>query len=285
MALVADACYGQPRYVEVGQSERLPYGLFSVVDFSAGDGPYWQQGVEYEPYKCGPAGVYACPTCVQNNAGTAPAKTYETGIPLVQSFPFTVYGSFKCSPVGNWDRAVERAQAHLETGEERAVELEIARNNVHTGLGLTAAGATNITPTPGTPVTVQQGIALLESYIGANSNGSGVILGNRRDVTLANSAGQLIIPSDSRLHTILGTPVAALSGFDGKTGPNNVAAAAGNAWLFATGKIHAHRSEVFTPADRSESLKTATNDLEVLAERTYEISWECFTAGVLVTSV
>lgn len=284
MALVTGACYGQPRYVVAEQVEPLQYGLFSISRFPEVGDPHWQQGVEWEPAVCGPASIYACPTCDQNNNGTAPLKTYEDGPGSDFAAPFTIYGSFICSPVGNWDRAEMRARQLLENGGERAVELAIANGASHASKALQDASSVDITPTPGTPVTVAQGLALLEAYIGTHGAGQGAIIANRREVLLANEHGKLLNAEGGELRTYLGTPVAAVAGWDGLTGPNNTAAGSGEAWLFALGsRPRIYRSEVFmTPPNRENGLNTSNNNLAILAEQTYVVGWDCFTAGVLV---
>lgn len=281
-------CYGGAIVVEApAVPQPVKFGLFSVSEFVTGGAPHWQQGVIWEPYACGPATAYACPTCGENVSGTAPVKTYTSGVGEVQIAPFTVYGSFSCSPIGHWEDAEKRALQNLLSGEERAVEAQIADGSLHSSMNLQAPEAVNITPTPGTPVSIPQGIALLESYGALNGNGEFVIMMNRRDALLANATGTLVKPADSgtMLRTILNTPVAALSGFNGRTGPNGVAALAGMSWLFATGKPYIYRTEPFITSERGASLDTSRNDLQILAERTYAVGWDCFTIGVLVESV
>lgn len=287
MALNANACYGQPRPVPALDGAPLKYGIFSVANLEEAGTGHWQQGNEWEPQLCGPASLYRCPTCAQNNTGTSPAKEYtDEGVPLEEALPFTVYASFACTPIGNWDRAEDRARAFLLSGEERAVEAMIS-DGVHAGSrALTNASSVDITPVAGTPVTVAQGLAILEQYIGANGKGEGVIIGTRRDVTLANANGKLIYSEESGLYTLLGTPVAAVSGITGATGPNNEAAGTGEAWMFALGsRPRILRSEVFMTSSREQSLDTGFNNLNILAERTYAVGWDCFTVGVLVTSI
>lgn len=287
MALNANACYGQPKLVPALDGAPLKYGIFSVADLSDAGSGHWQQGIEWEPQLCGPGSLYRCPTCVQNDGDTASAKVYtDDGVPLEEAMPFTVYASFACTPIGNWDRAEDRARAFLLSGEERAVEAMVSDGVHAASRSLTNAGSINITPTPGTPVTVAQGVALLEQYIGANGKGEGVIIGTRRDVTLANANGKLISVEGDTLYTLLGTPVAAVSGIAGTVGPNNVAAGAGQAWLFGLGsRPRILRSEVFMTSSREQSLDVKFNNLNVLAERTYAVGWDCFTVGVLVTSI
>lgn len=288
MALATNACLGQPAYVAAQDVAPLPYGLFSVSDVRDADHGHWEQGTEWEPAPCGPAKIWGCPTCAQNNALSAPNKVPTLGVALRQAFPYVVYGSFQCSPIGNWDRGFDRARQMLDNGAERAVEGEFALATVSHSASLTDAAAINITPTPGTPVTVAQGVALLEQYIGANAPGQGVILATRREATLAIS-NHLIHPNDAHtmLQTRLDTPVAALGGFDGRTGPNGVAAIAGQAWMFALGsKPLVYRSPVsMNPDTREQALRTTNNNLIVLAEQTYSVGFDCFAVGVLVSPV
>lgn len=286
MALAAGACLGQPAYIAAQDITPLRYGLFSVSDLSELDHGHWEQGVEWEPQPCGAASVWGCPTCAQNNAGNAPAKVPTAGVALRQGFPFVVYGSFQCSPFGNWDRGFDRARQMLVNGEERAVEIEFASGAHTTSPSLVSASAINITP--GAVVqTVTQGLAVLEAYIGANAPGQGVILGNRREITLA-AANHLIEPNDAhtQLVTKLDTPVAALGGWNAQTGPNGVAAGAGQAWLYGLGSApRILRSPIYdNPPDREHALRTTTNQFTVLSERNYVVGFDCFAVGVLVAN-
>lgn len=288
MALASNACLGQPLYVPAEDVRPLPYGLFSVSDVRDAEHGHWEQGTEWEPAPCGPAKVWGCPTCAQNNALSAPNKTLTNGVALRQAFPYVVYGSFDCSPFGNWDRGFDRARAMLDNGAERAVENEFALATVSHSASLTDAAAINITPTAGTPVTVRQGVALLEQYIGANAPGEGVIIGARRDVTLA-IADHLVLPNDahSGLFTRLDTPVAAVGGFDGRTGPTGIAATGATSWLFALGsRPIVYRSPVtMNPTTREQALRTGNNNFRVLAEQTYSVGFDCFAVGVLISSI
>lgn len=281
-------CYGGALLVEAPVvPQPVKFGLFSVSEFVTAGTPHWQQGVMWEPYACGPAASYACPSCGENRDDLGLAKTYTYGVGETQIAPFTVYGSFSCSPIGHWDDAEKRALQNLISGEERAVEAQIASGSMHSSMNLQMPEAVDITPTPGTPVSIPQGLALLEAYGALNGNGEFVIMMNRRESLLANANGTLVKPaeSDAYLRTVLNTKVAALSGFNGRTGPNAVAAGAGQAWLFATGKPYIYRTEPFITSQREQSLNTDNNNLRILAERTYAVGWDCFTAGVLVTSI
>lgn len=277
------------RYVAAPVPSSLPFGLFSVATMVPSDqDPHWQAGVQWESVACGPSGIYSDCSC--NFPATT--KTYVAGTPLVVATPFTVYGSFSCSPIGRQDDAFDRARAHLYAGEERAVELAIATQTTHTSQALNSTTTVDITPVIAavhTPVTVSQGVAMLESYIGAHASGQGVILANRREVTLMGRDHVLLDPkpSDSVLYTKLLTPIGAMGGFDGKTGPSATAAAVGNAWLFALGgRPIVRRSDVLMVTGQLEdSLNRSNNNLNILAERTYVVGWDCFTAAIEVVSI
>lgn len=284
MALVSTCLNVQPRYVEASAPIRLPFGLFSVADVQESADPNFSRAIEWQPLACGPASIYPCPSCAAND-GTAPdtQKTYNQGIPLSQAFPFTVYGSFWCSPVGSWDDAERRAREALLSGRERAVEGEFLAGTGHTGS--LASTATNITPTPGTPLTRAEGIALLEQWIGANSTGLGTILGARRDVLLAATDHAVVHPTvgQDTLYTALNTPIAALGGYNGLTGP--AATGTGNAWLYAVGsQIRVRRGGIFGTS-REQSLNITNNNLQILAEQTYTVAYDCGAAAVLIQSV
>jgi hypothetical protein len=276
------------KYVAAPPVQPHRFGLFSTALFVPDSDPHWQLGVQWEGVACEAADAYGHCNCILSGESAPDPKTYREGTPLTVATPFTVYGSFKCSPIGRWDDAYKRAEDHLLAGEERAVEAEIALGAIHTSAFLTDANSVDITPTPGTPVSVTQGVALLEEYLGANHHSTGVIVGNRRDILLAVAADAVCCPknTDTALYSGLGTPVAALAGFDGRTGPNADPAGTNEAWLFGMGRPIIRRSEVFfTPPNRNQALSQRTNDFEVLAERTYAVGWECVTAAVLITSV
>jgi hypothetical protein len=198
MSFVSGTCLGQPIYVEAQDVIPHPFGLFSVAVPADSSDPHWQMGVEFEPYPGTAAALpYACPTCSQTASNTAPAKTYTAGVASdsLAAAPVTVYSSFACSPIGNWDRATDRALRALQNGAERAVEAELAAGTHSVSRSLTSAATVDVTPVPGTPVTSTQGLALLEAYVRANSPSQGVILGNARDVVLSDTNNSLITVS------------------------------------------------------------------------------------------
>lgn len=278
-------------FVGPGTTVKLPFGIESVAsEILDGDGK-WETGIEYQPPVCGPASVYRS-DCFgfdldESGADLAPLepKDFTEGVPTEFSKAFAVYSGITCTPVGNfWATAEARGREFLLNGRERALENEMALGTAHAGPFLTDATTVDVTPTPGTPVTIAQGIALLEQWVGANSAGQGVLLGARREVLLASSERAVKSPDvgQKTLYTKLNTPVAALSGFDFLTGPAAAAAGAGQAWLFALGSApRIWRGEIFGPP-RGESLDRAYNDLFILHEQVFTYAWNCGQAAVLV---
>lgn len=272
---------------------RQPFGLWSVAEVIRPGDPHFELGIEFEPETCGIPEVYGsqCPPDDESPA-ESPAtgeKDFNRGVPLYRSDPFTVYATALCTPVGGfYERADARAREWLLNGRERAVEREMALGTVHLGQTLTSADTNDITPTPGTPVTVTQGIALLEEWISANGSGQGVILGSRRDVLIGASDHAVVhpAPGQQNLYTGLNTPVAALGGFDGRTGPTGAApAGADEAWLYATGSgIQVREGETLT-FPRNEVVDIGQNNMYAMAEQTFVVSWACGTAAILVSSV
>lgn len=280
-------------FVGPGTTVKLPFGIESVAsEILDGDGK-WETGIEYQPPVCGPASVYRS-DCFgfdpdESGADLAPLepKDFTEGVPTEFSKSFAIYSGIQCSPIGNfWATAEARGREYLLNGRERALENEMALGTAHAGPFLTDATTTDVTPTPGTPVSLAAGFALLEQWIGANSAGQGVILGSRGEISFAASYAARAVAQpevgQKTLYSRLNTPVAALSGFNFLTGPAGAAAGAGEEWLFALGSApRIWRGEIFGPP-RGESLERGYNDLFILHEQVFTYAWNCGAAAVLV---
>lgn len=273
-------------HVPTPSSARHRYGLFSVSTFIEETNVHFQAGVEWEPFDCGPAAGIGN-DCVEDTVATTPDKTYTQGVELLQFDPFTVYGNYLCSATGrSLDEAKERARQNLILGEERGVEL--ALYDGVTGVSnlsphLTSSDTVDITPTPGTAVTLEVGVALLEDYAYDNSPFVPVLWFPRNTASVAASR-QILEPYFSR--RVLATELnswAAATTIDGQTGPAGTAAGAGESWIFVTGRPYMRRSEIFSvPPDPRKGFDKGTNDLALLAERTYVVGWQCLQAAVLI---
>jgi hypothetical protein len=263
-----------PLYVEPPAVVPAGFGLAAVAGMPPTGDAHWQNGIQYQPLDCDPAGAWGDPC-----AADQPDKSVPYGVGLVTATPFTVYAGWNCKAVGYTEAEIlQRAQANLLLGEWRAVE-----DTVWTGaLGNTPALATADADNLGTAADPVDALALLEDYLGQTFGGQGVIHMSRYLATHLITNGT-ITPQGDRLMTGLGTLVAAGGGYTANTGPDGTDAAAGSYWMYATGPVSIRRSEVFVNPDTvGAALNRTTNDVLVLAERTYVVDWACAHGAVLV---
>lgn len=263
---------GQPRVA-------LPYGLFSVLTPRTSADAHWQNGVQWETLSCDPAGGIGDPNCETPSETTGLPKEFIANGDLGEASPFTVYGTYACSPVGHTvDYAQERATEHLLAREEARVEQALWTGDLDNG-GF-APGATSVGV--GT-LSVTQGIAALEAWIATTYGSLGVIHLTREAALIAVAQGS-VIAKGSTLYTGLGTPVVAGAGYDGSD-PDGEDPEAGTSNVYATPALLGYRSDVFAGAEPvAAGFDRLLNDLYAVAERTYVIGYDpCGTATAVVT--
>jgi hypothetical protein len=74
--------------------------------------------------------------------------------------------------------------------------------------------------------------------------------------------------------------VAAGAGYPG-TSPAGAAPATGESWIYATGAVTMRRGDIKT-FTLSESINRGNNTIEMIAERTYVLGWDCCHFAILV---
>ena len=252
--------------VDAPARQALPYGLFSVVSFNASTDSHWEiSGIEFESIGCSSAKT------LDTDCDTADSLTFNSAMALVEQDSFAVYGEYECSPIGNpLSKATDVATARLLAGEEKAVESALWGNG---SLGLTQDLPTGSVAASGLTSLSAVGAKLgsLESFNAANYGSTGVIHMPRHLALWLLGEG-LLTATGTRLFTALGTPVVAGSGY----GTINKDRA------YVTPAIVAYRSAVSTSTQRvGDNLKTATNDLYGVAERTYSIGWDSCPVGYI----
>lgn len=274
---IAPAAYVAPPGVEPTR-----FGLLSVAQTVDVQDLRWELGVEWEALACERAGVASivCDTFDEYAAPGYPLETRAGGSELVEVTPFIVVGSYTCKAASrDLDEAEERARIHLAAGEERAIEYAVATGAA--GNLPSFAGATDLTPTPGTAVGLADGLGLLENHLAQNHHSVGAIHAPRL-LAPALGTGQLAWRQGQRLETLIGTFVAAGGGYDAaNVGPDGEAPTAGTAWLYATGRPQLRRGQVFVN-DEQSAFDKGSNDVTFYAQRTYALGWDCVTAAVLV---
>lgn len=241
------------------------YGLLSVAQVVTGDGgpDHWQyNGFEWQTDACVDGLVWA-PACPP--PGTV--KEVDEGVDLVESGdPFTIYAGVNCGSVGLGD-AEARARRRLAAVEQRVAERHIWQTQI-------TVGATDLTP--GGAVPLIRGIALLEQALAEGYAGTGVIHAPRWVAGYAAHADQLR-HDGPLLRTHLDTPYAFGLGYD----PDGTVGQPVR--LYATGVPVIYRTDVFVPAALDEALDRITNQVFLIAERTYVAAFDCGHWSVEVT--
>lgn len=269
-------------YIEPPEIDPRPFGLFGAARPLPGIDPHWRYGgVEYEALGCYQAGFY--PVGINAAGGAGGTKTLPNGAGTTKAIPFAVYAGISCGSVGYTDeQSAARALRVLELAGQWAAE-----DALWTGAGGNApalnAASTTIPTGGGTASSLTNALRILENWIGDAYNGRGFIHGKRGVGVLAGAkrlshrdpmnADSLLTPVGSRW--IFG------AGYNG-TGPNAVAPAANQTWIYATGQVSITRDAPSTPATRSAILDKATNVVNLIAEQEYLVTYDCAVAAALV---
>jgi hypothetical protein len=267
-------------------SEIATGGLFGAASniYQGADlpgGNRWECGIEYEQETCGDvAGWHSvCPP----EAPTPKPATLQ--FPLTEGIPFTAVLGVQCPLVGytldEFERRVHNAHA---ANVARAVE-EIfwTGSEDNNSLAGTAANPSDCEVLSATPLSVVGGISALEGFLASSYGGVGVVHAPATVAAYAAQAYQIERSGNQRL-TPLGHRWAFGGGYMINTGPDGVPAAAGTAWLYATGAVNIWRSEVWiNPSDLQYAFNTRTNDTLVYAEQNYVVTSECVCAAVPVS--
>lgn len=239
-----------PALVPAPARTPLPFGLFSVVPFRDGSTDRWQGGgVEFESLECGGPRDVVRDDCDPDNQIE---HLYAGGLAPGEASPFTVVGSYKCSPIGNTLAHAEGiARQRLALTEEASVERAVID-------ALIADNPTLVNPS----VTSRGAIARLEENLSGSYGSQGVLHMTRGTAQLALSQ-KSIERNGQRLSTLLGTPVIAGSGYFG---------ALEFGQIIATPAMFGYRSEVYVAGDApGQLLDRGKNELHALAMRDYLI--------------
>lgn len=279
------------------QCIRSRFGLLSVAEIEDVDDGHWEtsEGFHHEELSCEDIETRAT-RCAP---GDFPAKnTEDAGLHFPEGDAFTLIAPFKCSTAGltlreAWDYAEER----LVRAEDRSLESVFWHgrdglgNRIRGGLGSALAvpdddsdateEVTDLTPAAGA-VSITDGLALLEQWAGVHMACQPVIHAARGIATYL--AERKLIGPEGNVMTALGSGTrVAIGGGYGTSGPDNVAAAQGEAWMWVTGSIKVRRAPTFfTPnkGDNAAAIDKKVNDMTVFAERNYGLLRSCGAAAI-----
>lgn len=252
---------------------------------------HWRMGIRWEPICPESNGTYdPCTAVVDEDeeatpAPAPPAKAATTAWQTRAATTFTAYSSIHCSPVGQWDQLSEVNQQALIRSEAQFVETAFwtgsvagqpvvfphlaADSEVTDGGDLLQPAATEVTTTP---QEIAVGLGMLEDAMRDCYPGVATIHMPIRLAALA-AADDLIEVRSGRMFTKIGSKVV-IGDYPG-TGPDGAAPDEGTTWMYATGEVFFARERTPTRFNLVESFDRDVNTLEVIAERTYVIGWDC----------
>lgn len=251
------------------------YGLFNAAITPSEWQPHWGDGgIVFEDEFCVLPRGYDV-NCTDSLA----AKTFDpqTSIP---GTPFVVYAGLVCGSVGHTEAEFQaKVLNRLKAGEQGTVEQIFSRglNGQSRPLANATPNATLIVPS-GTSVADQVGA--LEEALYSTYGLRGVLhvpfqYGERM------FANHPLIKDGSVWRTGLGTAVS-IGNYDGYT-PAGVAPAAGHTTIYITGQTFVWRNPNVFVSDLAGSLNRTTNQVTMLAEREYIVTYECGAWAVDVT--
>lgn len=262
---------GTPFYIEAPAVAPAAGGLYAVANVMEGDPHVGASGFQYLSENCGTASSLDDPACI--TAEDRATKTFGETVVVESTDPFAVYKGVQCVSLNGDDSGW--AQRGLELTEHIAVEQRVMEELL--------AGATDLTPTPGTAVPVRLGVAILEGAAAATYGGVPTLHMARSAATIGLAEEVLYHTLDHTILTKQGALVANGGGYEINLGPTGTTAPAGQAWLYATGAVTVVRGPVVT--NRVLAASEGVNLQQALAERLIAVSTECFKYAVLVELV
>ncbi|MFF7143464.1 cupin [Streptomyces nodosus] len=276
---------GLRKYVEAIPGRPLPHGILTNTSTDVRDvtDEHELLGTEWLGLGCCPVNVWRDPCTDESlgdeSPGQPPKKEFCRPI-AEHADPITVYSGAECSTMG-WTYAEARAhaEASLELGEQEAVEAGFWTNKL-------AMTAQDLTPAEG-PVNIAQGVAALEGCLAEQYGGVGTLhvpAGAAALLGCCNLAHR--DPADGSLSTLAGNCIIIGAGYSAmNTGPGNLPADPGTAWLYVTGPVVVRRGPTVTIPDRpGASVNIRTNDLRVLVERSYVVATTCVVCAIQIST-
>jgi hypothetical protein len=280
--------------------------LLSVTRFVTASSPHWQNGITWESHclEVGMGGTTYDECVAVTGVGDVPEPSVKTdNVDSIHrgATPFTPYVRFDCSPVGVVDaeRIATDALAQSESWQvERAFWTGLVDGKTlafpHLAADAEVVDAQTILLQSAASVAatgafdVATGLGLLEAALADCYNGVGVVHAPVKALPTLDAWGlvdrvgrdQVNGQLGRQLRTVNGNLVAAGAGYPG-TSPAGVAPTADQAWLYATGAVFGYRSTV-TFTRLRDSIDRETNTIEMIAERTYVLGWDCCHVAVLV---
>jgi len=248
-----------PVVVSAPEPRRLRSGLLAasgIVDLP----PHGRAGgIIYEPVSCGYARSYDTLCTATERVAE---KTFDAADSIIEREPFIVYATVKCGPVGG-STLKAKVLRRLANGEQSVVEQAMG--------GILAAGAMPLVA-PG--ATITDVVGELEQWLYGNApayaqyGNVGYLHASPRILSYAREA-DLVIQDGPILRTHMGTIWVFGGGYtdDGT--------------IYVSGNVTVWRDpEIFVPP-QAQVLDKTTNQVYMLAERGYVVSYDCVAASAV----
>lgn len=272
----------------------IRYGLFS-----AANGPFQMPdhgdigGVQYLEEHCGQAHLLAAASCSNPTilAGTTLDACDGTAIGL----PFQVVAGLKAGAFPYDSAEVERrARIRLNDNSQYVTEQAFWGGNADVQSVMLrpelngGSGILDVTPTPGTAVTIEYGVGLLEDALSAYSF-QGIL--HARPIVSPYLVERALSPLPNRgtagpnelQYTPMGNKWSFGRGYSGNKPTNDaVPAAAGTAYIVATGSTTVWRDDNIFVNPPERTFDRSGNAWQTTAQQAYAITVDCVAFFVLV---
>lgn len=269
-----------PVYVPAPNPVIPRYGLFTAATGPL-DIPVHARigGLQYE------VGTCTLPNGYEVNCQDELAeKTFDGSIDTVTGYPFVVYSGIECGAVGLANYGQERIRNYLYqqlvAGEQATVENIFSTS----AFGQTTGLANNpSTVNLGTATDIVNGIALLEEWLYQRYGLPGILHIPMRATAYVSDTHQIYKDSDSPTQPwrTAARTVVSFGNYAG-VGPTGSAPTAGSIWLYITGQVAIWRTPDSQLLDvpLSQIMNRATNTVDIIMEREYVVTYDCYVAGI-----
>lgn len=242
--------------------------------------PARRGGLQYQLANCQLPNGYAVGCAVDLQS-----KSFPGTVTTVVGDPFVIYSTVSCSPVGltNWgeDAVRQFLYQQLVAGEQSTLENIFSTSSFGVNPGIQGApGLVNLGSAQG-PI---QAVSILENWLYARYGLPGIIHSPMFAAAYfsGSHAAQHNDP-DGIWRTDVGTKFS-FGNYAG-TGPTGQVPGANSVWVYITGQVAIWRtpdSDLFMPT-MGQVINRSTNVLNIVMEREYVITYDCYVAGVQVT--
>lgn len=251
----------------------------------------WELGFEFEPDGQTPVLLNSGWVCDPTDKPPKPAQTPPG---LVRYRPFQLVTTYTC-PWGRTDAEREaKVRRQLDAGETKALERALwtgALGQLGNDMYLTNPDNVDLTPTPGTAVSMSDAMGLCADYLASTPTGSQGMIHLIPFVAETAMKHGVNFEDDGKGASSLlrtegrGDIVVVGSGYLG-TGPNGNVPAAGKVWVHCTPMIHIRRGVPHIYGTGIEGVRRTSNSTWThIAERTAAVYWDGTPVGSVLVDM